>query len=210
MNPNHSWFELSSPNSHKIVTVCSCNAWLLRQAIFILFFSSSNGQQNVVEQSPNSNGVVSSPQKPGGFKFFQSSNNNGNSNNQNSSTSSANVVGQAQQNQPNSGAPHHTNVPPPQQPNGILKNSYDREAMSRVGQRWDLWIISDITHCDFLNFLNLHGKKNTKSYLFLFLHGGFNLQKKYLRHNFAVTKIIRYLTIEFLTQASVFSLPLLS
>ena len=54
-----------------------------------------------------------SPQKPGGFRLFQSSNNSSSSNQQQQQQSSTNNA----------------------QPNGILKNSYDREAMSRVGQR---------------------------------------------------------------------------
>ena len=62
----------------------------------------------------------SSPQKPSGFRLFQSGNNSGANNN----TSPAQNQNNAQQNQQ-----------PPTQPNGILKNSYDRDAMSRVGQR---------------------------------------------------------------------------
>ena len=74
--------------------------------------SSSNNQQ---QQQQTSAAVPNSPQKPGGFRLFQSSNNSSNNsgNNQPPQSSTSNA-----------------------QPNGILKNSYDRDAMSRVGQRY--------------------------------------------------------------------------
>ena len=66
------------------------------------------------------NSANNSPQKSGnGFKLFQSN-------------QSANQTVSPPQN--GSMSPS-TNAPAPAQPNGILKNSYDRDAMSRVGQR---------------------------------------------------------------------------
>ena len=77
------------------------------------FFRDAETANNVSNNHTNNAGAPGSPQKPGGFRLFQSSNNNssGNQPQQQSSVNSA------------------------AQPNGILKNSYDREAMSRVGQR---------------------------------------------------------------------------
>ena len=73
------------------------------------------------------NSANNSPQKSGnGFKLFQSNHNGANqavSPPQNGSMS------------PSNGAPGPGPAAAPPQPNGILKNSYDRDAMSRVGQR---------------------------------------------------------------------------
>ena len=74
-------------------------------------------------QEEVNNSANNSPQKSGnGFKLFQSNQdpNQQVSPPQNGSMSPSGSGGQAQ-------------APP--QPNGILKNSYDRDAMSRVGQR---------------------------------------------------------------------------
>ena len=113
-----------------------CVAWILK-CQYIFFYrdaetanntSSSNNQQ---QQQTSAAAMPNSPQKPGGFRLFQSSNNSSNNsgNNQPPQSSTSNA-----------------------QPNGILKNSYDRDAMSRVGQRyvvvvhlskffWSFWII---------------------------------------------------------------------
>ena len=81
-------------------------------SIYIFFYRDAETANNTSSNNQQTAAMPNSPQKPGGFRLFQSSSNNSSSGN----------------NQPQSS----TNA----QPNGILKNSYDRDAMSRVGQRY--------------------------------------------------------------------------
>lgn len=75
------------------------------------------------------NSANNSPQKSGsGFKLFQSNHNGGNPNQQVSPSQNGSMS-------PSTATAGAGGPPQAPQPNGILKNSYDRDAMSRVGQR---------------------------------------------------------------------------
>jgi hypothetical protein len=77
--------------------------------------------------------------------FQSSSNNSGNNSSNHVQQPQQQAIAQPQQ--------------PPQPINGILKNSYDRDAMSRVGQRYNNQSLKDVTHWQlieiFLTFLQI-------------------------------------------------------